>query len=180
MKDVVEAFSSHEELPIKLDSVLDFIKSSIKHEDERVELHFPQVDSDLISGFYQSYVESQGVYADSVIVHRVVVGAQFQGHMRRLVATKEMLHVLNGEHPTDTPAAVEGLITNLCTKESFKLLREGNDLAVDVSAMYHALRVLCPTAALKHYVPAYFEGRVTIDRLTALFQIPPSVFRTHF
>src|SRR5215472_3142681 len=115
---LVEAFSHQEALPVKVDSVLDWIKAHTDHKDIR--LHEVGRHKKAFRGAFRRIgVPTGKIYShDSDIITQVLYGKDLDEKWKRLVIIKEVLHVFDPDDvQINTPEGVRRLIQAVITPE---------------------------------------------------------------
>lgn len=140
---ILDHFDEFDALPIRVEDVRAHL-TKIGPDDE-ITFHFVDMDADLIRGVAHSYVRHNGVYGDPINCTEVCIAKEQPQHWRRIVAIKEMLHVIDGEAMTaNKQETVEFLFEALALPPEVRPENHKKSYVNDKTRIYLALAVMVP------------------------------------
>jgi hypothetical protein len=167
---LVRAFSKIEELPVRVEAVLAWIRDHTDHKDIR--LHAVKRNSTAFRGAFRRIGIPKGkAYSHEYdLICQVLYGEDLPTDWKRLVIVKEALHVFDPDgHHINTPEGVGKLIRAVISPE----LRQPFAPAVDdYLGPYRAMAVLLPRAARRKLKQAHDEGKRTTTEIANYAQLP--------
>ncbi len=143
IRELLDYFDTVESLPIEVEAVRAHL-TKIGPDDE-ITFHFVDMDPDLVRGVAHSYVRHKAVYGEPVNCTEICIAKEQPQHWRRIVAIKEMLHVIDGDAMTASqPDTVEFLFEALALPPEVRPDNHKNSYVNDKTRIYLALAVMIP------------------------------------
>lgn len=171
--DVIEHFSCYTILPIQINDVREFIRD--KGIVDQICFHKMDSDPEVLRGLlYQTRDTPPYFHGERVMAH-VAYSGNMSIEYQRLVACKELLHILdNGNYTAATLQGVSSLITEISlpreAQQDWAQLQRAT--ASDHLGVLNALAVLFPRDAISEIRPAYDRGDIGIEEIMTLTQVP--------
>jgi hypothetical protein len=170
---VVEFFSGFTVLPIDPDDVADQIKSyGVKDEIEFVGV---TLDVRIIRGALHHYVHHPAVYAEPVICAAIYIDRSQPREWRRLVAIKELLHLLDeSTSQTATAGDCEKLLDDLVNIKDAASEFDVSALQAwqDLLMLYYAMAVAFPENARDILFEDYKAGHISLQDIQSRVDLP--------
>lgn len=168
---LADSFENSENLPIRVDDILDWIRENTDHKD--ITLHGVQRDNKAYRGAFRRKAVPKGVLysGDFDIITQILYGTDMEDDWKRLVIIKEALHVFDGPKScVDTPDKLRKLIPAIISSE----LRGAPFLPAlnDHFGAFRAMAVLLPTSTRKKIAVAIEEGSRTVQEAAHFVRLP--------
>lgn len=177
LKELIERFKDHTELPIEVEEIAAEIKA-LGFQDE---VHFYDVGADpaQIRGAFYQFTHRPGLYAEPLLVTLVPYNANDPLEWQRVVCCKEMMHIFDSDlERTDTEEEVPEFLDKLLGPLSTDDFGVADFMAAkDKVALYQSLPLLLPKAALQIARQAVREGEKTADEVAEWARIPVILVR---
>ena len=165
--DIYQFFSCITKLPIRIDSILEFLRERGIAE----HVFFCEVDVDpAIMWAQMRAYRSMRMYGDDKIVYEIQFSKHLTVPQKRLACCKELLHILDEEaEMASTQAQVEELIQQMSIPP-----HSGISLptANDHFGLIRALLILVPRDCLSEFKAAYDSGKMTDEEVARATQVP--------
>ena len=176
VKELIAEFSVKETLPIDLKEVEDALRAK-EVEDEIYYFYDQSLDHNILAGFI---LTEDIPWGDETKRFSTITYAKMGHEVERLVCCKEMLHILDPEYlQTRSIEAVDRLISEIILPpELSNMLKNGVQSNFDMIGITHAIAVLMPLAAIEIFRPIYKAGRITIEEIAKLAELP--IFAINF
>jgi hypothetical protein len=170
VKELIAEFSEKTSLPIDLKEVEGAIRAK-GVEDEIRYFHDVELDPNIFGGFL--HTEEIPFEDDTRIIHTITY-ARMGEEMERLVCCKEMLHILDPDYlKSSTLKNVNQIIAEIILPADFpQLLNNGPHTNYDILSLWHAVAVLMPLACINLLRPALKEGKISIERIAEMAEVP--------
>lgn len=176
MNVIIEEFSRHCDLPVDIADISQAIldKGFVAF----VQLYDIDTDPHVLSGMLY-FTEDRPPYSvEERRCAHVSVSINLPETMRRLICCKELLHILDsGGAAADTQAAVSSLVAEIILPNEI-----ARDLALlklpelsDRFGILTALAVLLPRDALADLRPLFDAGKIGIEEIAQMAELPESV-----
>lgn len=172
-KNLQAKFDGRTELPIEIQEICDALVEMGYQDDIRVVSE--EMDLTQLLGAYAQWREPNGTYAESRWVSLIVYPSNVEPMSQRLICAKELVHVCDAHvAKTSDPKEIMELAQVLSNKGT---IPEGMQItsmkvATDILAQGKALMLLFPKAARIIARQQIIDGRLDIDRLEEICQIP--------
>jgi hypothetical protein len=169
---LVEAFSHQEDLPVKVDSVLDWIRDHTDHKEIR--LHAVDRHKKAFRGaFRRISIPTGKMYSHEFeVITQVLYGKDLDEKWKRLVIVKEALHVFDPDGvQINTPENVRRLIQAVITPE-LKGLRSFLPAVSDYLGAYRAMAVMLPRHARRRLKAALDADKRTATEIADYVKLP--------
>lgn len=176
VRKIVEFFSTFTVVPIDPNDVADQLKSfGIKDQIEFVEV---ELDVRVIRGALHHYVNHPAPYAEPVMCADIYIDKHQAREWRRLVAIKELLHLLDHSvSKTATAADCEKLVGHLASIKNLTSSFDINAIQAwtDTLMLYHAVAVAFPEGVRDILYEDYKTGRISLEDIKIHLDIPIQV-----
>ncbi|WP_156771464.1 hypothetical protein [Labrys sp. WJW] len=174
LRALVDSFSTEENLPISVDSVLSWIKDNTDH--KIISLHEVKRSSPAYRGaFRRTAVPIGGMYSGEFEIYTdILYGADLSMDWKRLVIVKEALHVFD-----DAGACVRSseqlmaLVPAVLSAEIRSLPDFPAAALNDRLGVFKAMAVLVPEGARAKLARSVEEGSRTVDEVATYLRLPP-------
>jgi len=170
---LVESFSSQEDMPVLIDSVIEWIRANTDH--KIIELHPVKRDKKAFRGACRrKSIPAAGApmySADFEIITQILYGEDLPEEWKRLVICKELLHVFDSQgERVSTPDAVKKLITSVVAPDlkGVPFIPAINDQL----GAFKAMAVLMPRAARVKLTSAVQRDARTIKEISSFVNLP--------
>ncbi|MGE3332986.1 MAG: hypothetical protein AB7I36_05040 [Rhodospirillaceae bacterium] len=170
--DVFQHFACHTKLPVLLKDVYEHV---FEHAGmESINFYQTELDTSIIGGFVRVFRWRERVapYASAdKCTADVFLGAGLSPEWRRVVAVKEMIHLLDGHEQTSrTRERVSALITEMCLP--FQAVQASLPGMTDRFGLLPALAILLPRDALDYLRPQHVAKNINDEAVAQLARIP--------
>ena len=164
-----------DELPVTVDEIADWILEA--GHVTKISFHETESHEEEISGLLY-YTRLKGPYAsnngDNEIAH-IVTNTGLTEDKRRVIATKELLHICDSEAATArTKETVDAMIGELIlpvdVQKEIALLRP--ETFADKVGILRAIAVLFPKEVRDEFKPHYDDEKITDEALSSLVDMP--------
>ena len=165
-------FSSIEELPISVDSILDWIRDNTDH--KIVNLHPVERGHKAFRGSFRRYAKPslKPYNQDPEIITEILYGEDMDDDWKRLVIVKEALHVFDSSPEcVNTPDGVRMLIPAVIHRD---LQASFLPAEIDHLGAFKALVVLIPKAARTKLQASIEAGDRSIEEIARYCRLPDS------
>jgi hypothetical protein len=170
---LVDSFSAEEDMPVLIDSVIDWVRSRTDH--KTIKLHPVHRGKKAFRGACRrTAVPVSGALPysqDTEIITQILFGEDLPEDWKRLVICKELLHVFDhqGERVA-TPEAVKKLITSVVAPDlkGAPFLPAMNDHL----GAFRAMAVLMPRMARAKLQNAFEDGSRTVAEIASFVKLP--------
>ena len=170
---LVDSFSDQEEMPILIDSVIEWIRTRTDH--KTISLHPVKRTKKAFRGACRRIaIPTSGAplySADFEIITQILYGIDLPDDWKRLVICKELLHVFDPQgEQVATPEAVEKLIMSVISPD----LKGAPFLPAlnDHLGAFRAMAVLMPRATRTKIAPAFLDGSRTVAEISSFVRLP--------
>lgn len=135
------SFDAYENLWININDIRDGIVD-LGVQDE-INFHFVDIDTAIVRGFLHRHTRRDGVYADPIFVSDIFIADSLDENWQRVVAAKELLHILDGPEVTaESKDAVDKLLDNLTLPSEVR--QYTNSSFNDRARLISAIAILVP------------------------------------
>jgi len=170
--EVIRHFSQRTDLSIDVNDVVDLVKA--KGLQDEIEFIGVDYDTSIILGNFQKWTRRPGVYANPIYGVDIYFHRHLPLDWQRFVCCKELLHVFD---PAFSLASTVEDIQKLTDRiglppEMHDWVKDGYPAMSDHIREYEALAVLLPMAARNQLAEPYEAGRVSLDAIARLADIP--------
>jgi hypothetical protein len=170
--ELIKKFSESFKLPVEIDTVINFMRDEMGVTDEI----YPFWDIEMDVGTLQGYFHREEIPNGDSSYYITTIGYAKSGHeMERLVACKELLHVLDPQKCRVASAEkVYALISKMALRADLIEPFSQKDHASDRVAALEALAVLFPLAARNYLLPFHNAGELSLAEIAELAELPES------
>lgn len=171
--ELIKSFSQSYKLPVEIDDVIRFMQEKLGITDEI----YPFWDIELDVGTLQGYCHREEIPTGrGSVYHMTTIGYAKSGHeMERLVACKELLHILDPHAcRVSTGDAVYALISKIALRADLIEPFSQKDHDSDRVAALEALAILFPLAARNELMKYYKSGELSLAKIAELTELPES------
>ncbi|MDO6756950.1 hypothetical protein Q4598_11955 [Phaeobacter inhibens] len=165
--DIYQFFSCLTALPIKIDTIAEYLKDS-GHGDH---IFFCEVDidPDVIWAQLRVYQE-QGAYGAEKKIYEIQYSEHLTHEQKRLACCKELLHILDSEaEAAASQSEVETLIQQMAIPPQAGISLPASS---DHFGVIRALLILVPRDSLSEFKKAYDAGKISEDEVAKATGIP--------
>ena len=168
---LADSFSATENLPIRVDDVLDWIRTHTDHKD--ITLYGVQRGSKAYRGGFRRIAIPQGLpYSGEFnIITQILYGEDLEDDWKRLVIVKEALHIFDSPKLcVDTPEKLQKLVPAIISSE----LR-GAPFLPAINDQFGALRamaVLLPNVTRIKLATAIDSGSRSVEEVAQFVRLP--------
>lgn len=172
-KALVDSFAGTEDLPVRINDVLAWIRTSTDYKDIR--LHPVDRGKKAFRGACRriSVPKGPAYSGDFDIVTQIIYAKTLPEEWKRLVICKELLHIFDPQgQRVNTPEAVTKLITSIIAPElkGLPFLPALNDQL----GAFKAMAVLLPRAARLKLQRAYETEHRSVTEIASFASLPPT------
>ena len=170
---LIEYFAATTRLPVDPSEVAEQIKlHGYRDEIRFVGVRLPECKA--LIGMFFSYTRATGVYAEPNVCADIYYDVDQSSEWRRLSCCKELLHVFDAPiRQTHKKEDVLKLINDMSNgMSSHDVNNWGLHGLVDRIALLHALAILFPWSARELLLPEYKSGKLTIEQIATLADLP--------
>ena len=170
VQDLILQYSTINSLPVEVDNVV----SSLRQMGVQDEIYYFW-DRELPTTTLRGFLKREEIpFGSETKFHSTITYAVMGNDMERLVCCKELLHILDHEH---CKTAVSDEVTALIKKiilppDLADPFTDGSHVNADRIAIMHALAILFPLKARETLYPFYKHGKITIQKIAELAEIP--------
>ena len=164
LEKLLDHFEYVRELPVEIPEVADVLKS-LGIQDEITFCPDESIDDTILRGLYYQYTRSDKPYSEPVFCSLIVYSSKISKEWQRLVACKEMMHILDvGSEKTHTLEGLDGLLNRLLGPLSSEDADIFDIMATrDRLAIYQAIPLLFPEGARLDAIERVESGVLTIQ-----------------
>lgn len=170
--DLLKHFSAQTTLPVDVNDVLKFLREN--GNDDEIEFIGVDLNPDVLQGQIEIFYVRPVPYGDPVKYVNIYYDRQAGIDAQRFICCKELLHVLDPNGAvTNSSKGVEELAEQMgLTPEMYDFVSGGSDANVDRLAEFRAAAILFPLAVRQPLIDAHREGKMSIDDIARLTDIP--------
>lgn len=179
ISDLIRHFMAVESVPLDIeDDIVPVLRDNGVKDDFfvfEVEMDDASLRGKLVHWEPWEYPTGPGRDDTVVCVADIYIAKSLPPEWKRLVACKELLHVLDSEEcRVYKPDDIDNLIRRIGLPiEAQDPIADGTQVQSDRMAIYEAVAVLFPMAVRNLLMPAYKADKLTIDDIASLIDIPP-------
>jgi hypothetical protein len=167
--ELFEKFDTYEKLWIGINDIRDQIVD-LKVQDE-INFHFVTMDEDAVRGFLHQHTIRENLYAEPKLVSDIYIANSLDENWRRLVAAKELLHILDTNVTrAESNEAVEKLLDNLSLPPEVR--QHTNSYFNDQARLISALAILVPKECRVILRRLSSEGIIGASDVSRMAKIP--------
>lgn len=169
--DIYEQFSCFTKLPIRIDSIVEFIKDRGLAN----QIFFCEVDinPEILWAQLRAHRQKLPYGQDDFVQYEVQYSKHLTLPQKRLACCKELLHILDdSEEMASTKEAVELLIKQMSIPPQSGLAQVALPAANDRTGFVRALLILVPRDCLCEFKKAFDAGEITADEVAKATGIP--------
>ena len=169
IEELFEHFDAYERLPVSVNDIRDQIIDMGCQDD--IQFHLVDVDPSKLRGVLERYTVHNAPYAEPTFCSNICIARDLTAPWRRVVAAKELLHILDSE---DEAAANEESVVKLINRMSqpFEFQNETRSSFSDKSRLVLAIGILVPKECRKWLKQIYELGQMTEEEIARIADIP--------
>lgn len=172
IRELIREFDTREDVPIEVDDVVDFLKAN----NIKDEINFVGVDinTEVLRGSIHHFVVPGLGYGEPTHCADIFYSQGQSGDWQRLVCCKELLHLLDPDaQKVKSKADFLKQIEKIILPAEFQdPVADGAKVWSDRLATYFAVAVLFPWAARELLIEQVKDGKLTIEDVARLVDIP--------
>ncbi len=171
VKDLIAEFSAIDTLPVELKSVEDALRARDVEDDI-----YYFYDLELNPNSFAGFIHREEIpFGEEKRYVSTITYAKLGEEYERLVCCKEMLHILDPDYlKAKTLEAVNILVSKIILPPEFvDPPNDGAHVTSDSVGLAHAIAVRLPLAAIELLRPAFREGKISIEKIAELAELPP-------
>lgn len=170
---VLERLGAPDRIPVHVDEILSAVRAHTPHDE--ISIYFvPDIDEGKVRGFCRQYTISSGVYGDSTLHSDVVIANDQSLEWQRLVAAKELIHVLEGNGSrVSTNAELDKFLSIMAAPIDVAAVSMTTiGVATDLTGVIPALALLVPQRFREKFREDFRIGKITEKEIAQICAIP--------
>jgi hypothetical protein len=169
---LIKEFSLRTVLPVDVNDVVKFFQD--KGVQDEIEFIGVDLDPEILLGKAKRFTRRDSPYGDPILCTNVYYYRGAGKDLQRMICCKELLHIANPKRsqvktPEEIHKQAEKIGLPPGMQDAFK---DGPAVNVDRLAEYQAIAVLFPWAARNILLPFLKQGKLSIDDIARMADIP--------